>query len=135
MLRKWLLGIAAAVIIFTMLILLLGNRATEDTLLAKNIMEQANGGSKIVSLNQLTTFDWEKAQVYGPYTTRDAIEVTMDIQFKGSTSGIDVREDIFLLVFAKEGHAIKTAVLYRKVGDYTTKGGMLTPENDLLYIE
>ncbi|MEE3806060.1 hypothetical protein V2H29_03755 [Lysinibacillus fusiformis] len=67
MLRKWLLGIAAAVIIFTMLILLLGNRATEDTLLAKNIMEQANGGSKIVSLNQLTTFDWEKAQVYGPY--------------------------------------------------------------------
>lgn len=35
MLRKWLLGIGAAVIIFTMLILLLGNRATEDTLLAK----------------------------------------------------------------------------------------------------
>ncbi|WP_155591487.1 hypothetical protein [Lysinibacillus cavernae] len=135
MLQKWLFGIGGAVIIMTMLILFMGNRATENTLLAKNIMEQANSGSTAVSLNQLTTFDWEKAQVYGPYTTRDVIEKTMDIQFKGSTSGIDVREDIFLLVFAKEGHAIKTAVLYRKVGDYTTKGGMLTPESDLLYIE
>lgn len=134
MLQKWLFGIGGVVLMFTMLFLFLGDRASEDTMLAKNIMEEANSGTTVVSLNKLTDFDWEKAQIFGPYTTKDTIEETMDIQFRGSTSGLDVREDIFLLVFAKEGHAIKTAVLYRNIGDYSTKNGMLTPDNDLLSI-
>ncbi|MBX8943423.1 MULTISPECIES: hypothetical protein [Lysinibacillus] len=134
MLQKWLFSIGGVVLMFTMLFLFLGDRASEDTMLAKNIMEEANSGTTVVSLNKLTDFDWEKAQIFGPYTTKDTIEETMDIQFRGSTSGLDVREDIFLLVFAKEGHAIKTAVLYRNIGDYSTKNGMLTPDNDLLSI-
>ncbi|WP_320939461.1 hypothetical protein [Lysinibacillus capsici] len=135
MLQKWLFGIGGVVLMFTMLFLFLGDRASEDTMLAKNIMEEANSGTTVVSLNKLTAFDWEKAQIFGPYTTKDTIEETMDIQFRGSTSGLDVREDIFLLVFAKDGHVIKTAVLYRNIGDYTTKNGMLTPDNDLLSIK
>ncbi len=135
MLQKWLFSIGGVVLMFTMLFLFLGDRASEDTMLAKNIMEEANSGTTVVSLNKLTDFDWEKAQIFGPYTTKDTIEETMDIQFRGSTSGLDVREDIFLLVFAKEGHAIKTAVLYRNIGDYSTKNGMLTPDNDLLSIK
>ncbi|WP_312129039.1 hypothetical protein [Lysinibacillus capsici] len=134
MLQKWLFGIGGVVLMFTMLFLFWGDRASEDTMLAKNIMEEANSGTTVVSLNKLTDFDWEKAQIFGPYTTKDTIEETMDIQFRGSTSGLDVREDIFLLVFAKDGHVIKTAVLYRNIGDYTTKNGMLTPDNDLLSI-
>lgn len=134
MLQKWLFSIGGVVLMFTMLFLFLGDRASEDTMLAKNIMEEANSGTTVVSLNKLTDFDWEKAQIFGPYTTKDTIEETMDIQFRGSTSGLDVREDIFLLVFAKDGHVIKTAVLYRNIGDYTTKNGMLTPDNDLLSI-
>jgi len=134
MLQKWLFGIGGVVLMFTMLFLFWGDRASEDTMLAKNIMEEANSGTTVVSLNKLTDFDWEKAQIFGPYTTKDTIEETMDIQFRGSTSGLDVREDIFLLVFAKGGHVIKTAVLYRNIGDYTTKNGMLTPDNDLLSI-
>ena len=59
----------------------------------------------------------------------------MDIEFKGSTNGIDFREDIFLLVFAKGNHAIKTAVLSRKAGDYYEKNGTLTPKNDILIIK
>lgn len=134
MLQKWLFSIGGVVLMFTMLFLFLGDRASEDTMLAKNIMEEANSGTTVVSLNKLTDFNWEKAQIFGPYTTKDTIEETMDIQFRGSTSGLDVREDIFLLVFAKDGHVIKTAVLYRNIGDYTTKNGMLTPDNDLLSI-
>lgn len=134
MLQKWLFSIGGVVLMFTMLFLFFGDRASEDTMLAKNIMEEANSGTTVVSLNKLTDFDWEKAQIFGPYTTKDTIEETMDIQFRGSTSGLDVREDIFLLVFAKDGHVIKTAVLYRNIGDYTTKNGMLTPDNDLLSI-
>ena len=50
--------------------LFFGNSASEDTLLAKNIMEKANNGTTVVSLNKLTDFDWEKAQIFGPYTTK-----------------------------------------------------------------
>ena len=46
-----------------------------------------------------------------------------------------ILERIFLLVFAKGNHAIKTAVLSRKAGDYYEKNGTLTPKNDILIIK
>lgn len=64
MLQKWLFGIGGVVLMFTMLFLFLRNSASEDTLLAKNIMEKANSGTTVVSLNKLTDFDWEKAQIF-----------------------------------------------------------------------
>lgn len=82
--------------------LFLGNNASEDTLLAKNIMEKANSGTTVVSLNKLTDFDWEKAQIFGPYTTKEVIEETLDIQFKGSISGLDVRKIFSFLSLRKK---------------------------------
>lgn len=135
MLRKWSLLIGGAILIIAMLSLCFVNWASEDTVLAMKILEQAENGETEISLSPLTDFEWEKALVYGPYTTVDVIEESLDIEFKGSTNGIDFREDIFLLVFAKGNHAIKTAVLSRKAGDYYEKNGTLTPKNDILIIK
>lgn len=135
MFRKWRLLIAGTGLVVAMLSLIFINRASEDTLLAKNILELAESGSTEIALSTLTDFDWEKAAVYGPYTTVDIIEESLHVEFKGSTQGIDYREDIFLLVFAKGNHAIKTVELSRRVGDYYEKNGTLTPENDILIVE
>ena len=134
MLQKWLFGIGGVVLMFTMFFIF-GNSASEDTLLAKNIMEKANNGTTVVSLNKLTDFDWEKRKFLDLIQRKMRLKKQCTYSLKGSISGLDVREDIFLLVFAKEGHAIKTAVLYRNIGDYSTKNGMLTPDNDLLSIK
>ena len=133
MLRKWGLLIGGSVLIFAMISFFI-NRASEDTVLAKKILEQAENGTTEISLSTLTDFDWEKALVYGPYTTVDVIEESLNVEFKGSINGIDSRDDIFLLVFAKGNHAIKTVELSRKSGDYYEKNGTLTPKNDILII-
>lgn len=135
MFRKWSLLIGGAVVVFTMFILFFVNRASEDTVLAMKILELVESGSAEIELSTLTDFDWEKAAVYGPYTTVDIIEESLNIEFKGSNKAIDFREDIFLLVFAKGNHAIKTVELSRRVGDYYEKNGTLTPENDVLIVE
>jgi len=132
MLRVWASLIGGTVLVFTMLSFLFVNRASEDTVLAQKILEQAKSGSTEIALSTLTDFDWDKASIYGPYTTRDVIEESLDINFKGSINGIDFRDDIYLLVFAKGKHAIKTVELSRTVGDYDKN--TLTPKNDRLII-
>jgi len=135
MFKKWRLLIVGTGLVVAMLSLFFVNRASEDTLLAKRILEQAESGSTEIALSTLTNFDWEKAAVYGPYTTVDVIEESLNVRFKGNTQGIDFRDDIFLLVFAKGNHAIKTVELSRRIGDYYEKNGMLTPENDVLIVK
>lgn len=102
MFRKWSLLIGGVVVVFTMFSLFFVNRASEDTVLAMKILELAESGSAEIALSTLTDFDWEKAAVYGPYTTVDIIEESLNIEFKGSNKGIDFRDDIFLLVFARK---------------------------------
>ena len=135
MFRKWSLLIGGAIFVFTLISLFFVNRASEDTVLAMKILELAESGATEIALSTLTDFDWEKAAVYGPYTTVDIIEESLNVEFKGSNNGIDFRDDIFLLVFAKGNHAIKTVELSRRLGDFYENNGMLTPESDVLMVE
>ncbi|WP_346235130.1 hypothetical protein MKY04_21930 [Lysinibacillus telephonicus] len=105
------------------------NRASQDTILSKDIHSLIQQGENQIDLTTLTDFEWIAVNVYGPYTTNEMIEDSMGIQFKGDNGGIDVLEDRFLLVFANEKNALKTAVLSRKYGDYTVK------DNKFLIVE
>ncbi|AXH99746.1 hypothetical protein DV702_08375 [Sporosarcina sp. PTS2304] len=134
MLKKWVPWIIAVVLFGTAGSLFFINRATEDYILGKNIEELAKSGLTEIALSPLTDFDWDQAMVYGPYTTEDQIENSLNIKFKGSTHGIEVLEDRFLLVFAKGNHAVKTTPLSRMVGDYSEKSISITPENDVLVV-
>ncbi|MDV6379011.1 hypothetical protein ORD22_12385 [Sporosarcina sp. GW1-11] len=134
MCKKSIPWIIATVLLIAWLSLFFMNRATEDLVLGKKIEELAKSGTTEIPLSSLTDFDWDQALVYGPYTTEDVIEESLNIQFKGSTHGIESLEDRFLLVFAKDNHAVKTVPLSRMPGDYSEKNGRLTPENDVLIV-
>ncbi|PIC62926.1 hypothetical protein CSV79_14630 [Sporosarcina sp. P13] len=134
MLKKRFLWIFAAVLLIAWLSLFFMNRATEDLVLGKKIEDLAKSDKTEIPLSPLTDFYWDQAMVYGPYTTKDNIEESLNIQFKGSTHGIESLEDRFLLVFAKGNHAVKTVPLSRMPGDYSEKNGRLTPENDVLVV-
>ncbi|AOV08154.1 hypothetical protein [Sporosarcina ureilytica] len=96
-----------------------GNRANQDTILSKEIHSTLAQGAKQIDLTTMTVFEWDAVEVFGPYTTNEIIEDSMDIRFKGDNGGIDVLDDRFLLVFADRENAVKTAVLSRKYGDFT----------------
>ena len=102
MLRKWSLLIGGAGLIFAMLSLFFVNRASEDTMLAMKILEQAESGATEISLSTLTDFDWEKASVYGPYTTVDVIEESLNVEFKGSTMELILERIFFYSYLQRE---------------------------------
>ncbi|MER2009402.1 MAG: hypothetical protein ABS939_18365 [Psychrobacillus sp.] len=97
------------------------NGASQDTLLAKEIGSLLDKGETQIDLSELTDFDWTQVATFGPYTTNEVIEDSMEIKFKGNNGGIDILEDRFLLVFADEKYAIKTVVLSREYGNYDIK--------------
>ena len=100
---------------------LLGNRASQDTVLAKKIDSLLENGETQIDLTRVTDFNWTQVSVFGAYTSDEAIEESMGITFKGDNGGIDMLDDRFLLVFADEKYAVKTVVLSRKPGTYTIK--------------
>ena len=108
---------------------LLENRASQDTVLSKEIHALLENSETQMDLMELTDFNWTQVAVFGPYTLNEVIEDSMGIQFKGDNGGIDILDDRFLLVFANEKNALKTAVLSRKYGDYTVK------DNKFLIVE
>lgn len=99
----------------------IGNRATQDKGLAKEINALLEKGETQIDLIGLTNFKWAQVSVFEPYTADESIEDSMDIHFKGDNGGIDMLDDRFLMVFSNEKHAIKTVVLSRKYGSYTIK--------------
>ncbi len=97
----------------------LGNRASQDTALAKKIDSLLENSETQIDLTALTDFNWTQVAVFGPYTANEVIEDSMGIKFKGDNGGIDMLDDRFLLVFADDKYAIKTVVLFRKHGSYS----------------
>lgn len=119
-----------ALILFILTIFILGliylrGWASQDVVLGKEIHAMFEQGEKQIDLTTMTDFEWDAVGVFGPYTTNDIIEDSMDIRFKGDTGGIDSLEDRFLLVFADKKKAVKTAVLYRKYGDFKIEGNKM----------
>lgn len=98
---------------------LLGNRASQNTVLANEIDTLFEANETQIDLTELTDFKWTQVAVFGPYTSNKFIEDSMSIKFKGDNGGIDVRDDRFLLVFADDKYAVKTVVLSREYGSYS----------------
>ncbi|MEK4081281.1 hypothetical protein [Solibacillus sp. FSL K6-1126] len=121
--------IVIVVIILGSLLLFWGSQAGENTISANDIYTLIEQGETQIDLTKLTDLEWTQVDVFGPYTTDEMIEDSMDIQFNFLFGGIDVLETDFLLVFANEKKPVKKIYLSRKYGDYTVK------DNKILIVE
>ncbi|WP_413367441.1 hypothetical protein [Lysinibacillus sp. 3P01SB] len=118
---KKIIYVILIITVIALAINLLGNRASQDTLLAKEIDSLFETSATQIDLTELTDFNWTQAAVFGPYTSNEVIEDSMGIKFKGDNGEIDSLDDRFLLVFADDKYAIKTVVLSRKYGSYSIR--------------
>lgn len=123
-----------AVIMLGSLLLVWGSQADEKSLSANDFYTLIEQGETAIDLSKLTHFEWDKVGAFGPYTTDEMIEDSMDIQFNFLFDnflfgGIDVSETQFLLVFANGDKPVKQMYLSRKYGDYTVQ------DNKLLIVE
>ncbi|NMH68361.1 hypothetical protein HF072_06165 [Bacillus sp. RO3] len=88
-----------------------------------------------IGIKSLTTFDWDKAFLFTPYSTQDAIEETLGTDFK-DPSNISSRDDIYLLVFLHGDKVVQYVEMERLGSDFSIgEEGHLTPSNDVISIE
>ncbi|RCW63897.1 hypothetical protein [Saliterribacillus persicus] len=94
-----------------------------------------NKNSSEISLKSLTSFDWEKAFLFTPYTTQEEIEERLDVNFN-DPSNIDYRDDIYLLVLMNDGIVDQYVEVARQGADFKIgEKEYLTPSADLIFIE
>lgn len=126
--------------IFTLLLLLLVgcslNNVQRDKDLEASIHSiVADKDESDIHLNSLTSFDWEKAFLFTPYSTQEMIEEELGTDFK-DPSDIDWRDDIYLLVFLLEDKAVRYAEMERQGADFLIGDNTyLTPPDDVIQIE
>ncbi len=83
----------------------------------------------------MTTFDWDKAYLFTPYSTQESITEQLGVDFK-DPSDIDWRDDIYLLVFLDSDQVIQYAELERQGADFSIgEKQYLTPTDDIINIK
>lgn len=88
-----------------------------------------------INVKSLTTFDWDKAFLFPPYSTQEYIEEQLGVAFK-DPSNIEVRDDIFLLVFLSDDKVVQYVEIERQGSSFSIgENGYLTPSDDVLNIE
>ena len=98
-----------------------------------SIVEDKNNSE--IRINSLTTFDWEKAFIFTPYSTQEGIEEQLGVNFN-DPSDIDWRDDIYLLVFLNDDKVVQYIEIDRQGADFTIgEKKHLTPSDDLITIE
>jgi hypothetical protein len=128
------------VIVFVLLLFLLGgcgessvqhNTDLEDSIYS--IVEDKNKSE--IRLKSLTTFDWDKAFLFAPYSTRETMVDQLGTDFE-DPSNINTRDDIYLLVFVNGDKVIQYVEIERQGSDFSVgEEGHLTPSEDAISIK
>ncbi len=124
------------IIIVSLVSLLLAACNQQNSGLADSIYSAVEDNSKDeIHLNSYTDFDWDKAFLFTPYSTTESIEEQLGTEFTGK-SNIDMRDDIYLLVFLHQGKVSQYAEIKRQDSDFSIgEAKYLTPSKDVINIE
>ncbi|MGN7477331.1 hypothetical protein ACTHOQ_05705 [Solibacillus silvestris] len=125
------LTLAIPVIAVVGLLIVWAFKAEKNSISKAELYELLEQGVTEIDLTQFANFQWQKADVFGPYTTTGVIEDTMAIDIRFSS--IDVMETEFLLVFADGNKMVESVYLSRKFGDYEIKDNryLITKKSDI----
>lgn len=115
---------------------LIGCSAEQNTELEESIHSIVeDGNSEEININTLTTFEWEEAHLFHPYTPKEAMKERLGFNYRDK-SNIQMRDDIFLLVFVKEDKVVQYAEINRPGVELSMeKDNYLTPSDDVISID
>ncbi|WP_273833634.1 hypothetical protein [Guptibacillus sedimenti] len=88
-----------------------------------------------IRVKSLTNFEWEEAFLFTPYSTQGSIEKQLGFYFK-DPSNLEMRDDIYLMVFVNGGKVVQYVELDRHTSDFSIGDkDHLTPKKDVISIE
>lgn len=110
------------------------NSNKERTQVKENIQTIIKDESKNeIDVTAVTDFDWDKAYLFTPYTTREQIEETIDATFWANTT-IDTNDSIYLLVYMYKDTVTQFIEIPRLGNDFKTETKIITKENPMIAI-
>lgn len=87
-----------------------------------------------IKLSSETSFQWDKAYLFDPYTTQEGMNKQLGFKFKDPGS-LHSRDDIQLLLFVKNDKVVQYAQISRKNGELINqKEDGYTPKDDVIKI-
>ncbi|KZZ83041.1 hypothetical protein [Bacillus sp. SJS] len=123
---KW---VTALLILFFIAVSGCSQNVKESQSLKKDIRSEMNLHKSEFRLSHAADFSWEKAYIFGPYTTEDEIEKELGMPFKNE-SNLEQREDMNIIVFVKGNRVIMYAEIPRSYGDFLVRDLPITPKKD-----
>lgn len=88
-----------------------------------------------INLSSWTSFDWEKAFLFSPYTSQEEMEKQLSANFHDQ-SNLAWRDDIYLLVFMDKEKVIQyVEVEHQGVNLTIGENKYLTPSDDLIIMD
>ncbi|WP_082892554.1 hypothetical protein [Rossellomorea aquimaris] len=128
--------VSVIVLLFLLLVGCSQSDVQHDTELEEAIYSVVGDQNKSeINIRSLTTFDWEKALLFTPYSTQEGIEEQLGFDFK-DPSNIDTRDDIYLLVFLNNDKVVQYIEIARQGTDFSIgEKGYLTPSDNVISIE
>jgi len=94
-----------------------------------------NDSSTSINIKSLTSFPWNKAYLFAPYTPQEKINKQLGVKFKDA-SKIYKRDDIYLLVFLNADSVIHYSEIKRQHCDFYIKDdNQITPSNSTIKIK
>lgn len=124
-------------VIFSSLFLISGsqNSVEHNTILEESFRSPVEeGATKKINVHSLADFTWDKAFLFPPYTVQGSINEQLGVRFK-DPSNMDMRDDIYLMIFLKEGQVVQYVEIDRQQADFTIgEKEYLTPANDTIRI-
>lgn len=88
-----------------------------------------------INLSSWTSFDWEKAFLFSPYTSQEEMEKQLSANFHDQ-SNLAWRDDIYLLVFMDKEKVIQyVEVEHQGVKLTIGENKYLTPSDDLIIMD
>ena len=126
------------IVIISLLVLLIGcsnSNAQHNKELEESIDSIVQDDTKNeIKIETLTTFDWDNAFLFTPYSTQSEIEDQLGTAFNNS-SNIETRDDIYLLVFQNDDKVVEYAEIQRQGSDFSIgEKNYLTPSDDVISI-
>lgn len=107
------------------------NKDLENSI--SSIVEDKN--NSVLDIKTLTTFDWDKAFLFTPYSSQEWIEEEIGTNFE-DPSNLSMRDDIYLLVFLQGDKVVQYVEMDRQGADFSIEEkGYLTPSEDVINIK
>lgn len=97
-------------------------------------LEQARRPGGRLPIGDLATGDWDRLEVFGPYTPQQQIEEVVGRDPRIAASGIEIRDDVVLLTFLKRDRLVAVALLPRATADFALLAGQRLERSDCLEI-